>query len=113
MRASLRVLALVCLASATANAATITVINTNDAGPGSLRQSLADANDGDTIQFDPALNGQTILLASELVVNDSITITGPGDNLLAVSRPFADGAYYRIFHVTVGHTVTMEGLTIS
>ena len=29
----------------------ITVTNTNDSGPGSLRQALADANDGDTINF--------------------------------------------------------------
>jgi len=34
-----------------AQAAIITVINTNDSGPGSLRQALVDANDGDTIDF--------------------------------------------------------------
>src|SRR5205814_8893646 len=68
-------------------ATTITVTNANDSGPGSLRQALADANDGDTIQFDPALNGQTITLTSgELVVADSITISGPGPSLLAVPR---------------------------
>ena len=42
----------------------ITVTTTNDSGPGSLRQALADANDGDTINFDPSLNGQTITLTS-------------------------------------------------
>jgi hypothetical protein len=30
---------------------TITVTNTNHSGPGSLRQVLVDANDGDTINF--------------------------------------------------------------
>ena len=30
----------------------ITVTNTNDSGPGSLRQALADANEGETINFD-------------------------------------------------------------
>jgi hypothetical protein len=34
-----------------AYAATITVTNTNDSGGGSLRQALADANDGDAISF--------------------------------------------------------------
>ena len=34
---------------------TTRVTNTNDSGPGSLRQALADAHDGDTINFDPAL----------------------------------------------------------
>lgn len=45
-------------------AATLIVTNANDSGPGSLRQALADANNGDTIQFDVALNGQTISLTS-------------------------------------------------
>src|SRR5438093_11227860 len=67
-------------------ATTITVTTTADSGPGSLRQALADAQGGDTIEFDSSLNGQTITLTSgELVVADSITISGPGPSLLAVS----------------------------
>src|SRR6266853_5702759 len=80
-------LALVCAAAVSAHANIITVTNTKDSGPSSLRQALADANDGDTINFDPAVNGQTILLTTgELAVNNSITISGSGDNLLTVSR---------------------------
>ena len=45
------------LSTSAASAATITVINTNDTGPGSLRQALVEANDGDTINFDLSLNG--------------------------------------------------------
>ena len=79
--------ALLCAIAISAHATTITVINTNDSGPGSLRQALADANNGDTIDFDPALNGQRIMLmTAELVIDKSITISGPGANLLAVSR---------------------------
>src|SRR2546423_4800614 len=90
-------------------ATTITVINTNDNGPGSLRQALADAVDGDTIQFDPALNGQTITLTSgELAITKNLTITGPGPDQLAVSGSSAS----RIFHIMSGHTVGVEGLTI-
>jgi hypothetical protein len=60
---------LVCAIGIAAHANTITVTNTNDSGPGSLRQALAEANDGDTIDFDPSLNGQTITLTSaELAV---------------------------------------------
>ena len=70
-----------------AYATTITVTNTNDSGPGSLRQALVDSQDGDTIDFDPSLKGQTISLTSaELFINKSITISGLGPNLLAVSR---------------------------
>src|SRR5262249_7773423 len=91
----------------------VTVTNTNDSGPGSLRQALADANDGDTIQFDPALNGQTITLTSgELVVADSITISGPGPSLLAVSRD-SQSPNFRILHIQPNHTVAISGLTIS
>src|SRR6266481_1697289 len=48
---------------------------------------------------------------------DIITVTntddsGPGANLLAVSRA-ANAAPFRIFHVMFGHSVIIEGLTIS
>ncbi|MGC1322762.1 MAG: right-handed parallel beta-helix repeat-containing protein [Candidatus Udaeobacter sp.] len=89
----------------------ITVTNTNDSGPGSLRQALADANDGDTINFDVSLKGQTIALTSdELVIDKSITITGPGSDQLAVSVDFQ--YHFRIFHVMASPTVIIEGLTI-
>jgi predicted outer membrane repeat protein len=52
------------------------VTNTNNSGPGSLRQAIADATDGDTITFASNLAGQTIHLASELEVDKSITIDG-------------------------------------
>jgi hypothetical protein len=102
---------LLCAIAIPADADTITVSNTNDSGPGSLRQALADANDGDTINFDVSLKGQTIALTSdELVIDKSITITGPGSDQLAVS---VDMQYtFRIFHVMASPTVTIEGLTI-
>jgi len=106
-------LALFCSVSMSAYADIITVANTNDSGPGSLRQALADANDGDTIDFDPSLKGQTISLTSvELVINKSITISGPGPNLLAVSRA-QNAPAFRIFNLMPGRSVTIQGLTIS
>lgn len=78
---------LLCAIVITAHADTITVTNTNDSGPGSLRQALADANDGDAIDFDPALNGQSIrLTGQELVIDKNISISGPGPELLGVCR---------------------------
>ena len=47
-----------------AYASTITVTTTNDSGPGSLRQALVDANDGDTITF--AVTGTIGLTSGEL-----------------------------------------------
>src|SRR5262249_59014777 len=43
---------------------TITVLNALDSGSGSLREALAIAASGDTIDFDPGLAGQTITLTS-------------------------------------------------
>ena len=59
-------------------AVTLAVTNTNDAGAGSLRQAIADAQSGDVIRFDAGLAGATIVLGAELVVGaKSITIEGP------------------------------------
>ena len=91
---------------------TITVTNTNDNGPGSLRQALADAQDGDTIDFDFALQGQTITLTSgELVVAASVTLSGPGPDLLAVARNL-QSPNFRVLHLQPNHTVAINGLTL-
>jgi N-acetylneuraminic acid mutarotase len=87
--------------------AIIEVTNTNDSGPGSLRQALADANDGDIIGF--AVTGTIGLTSGELVVNHSITISGPGPENLAVNG----NAMSRVFHIASGQTVTISGLTIT
>ena len=79
----------------TVRAATFTVTNTDDSGAGSLRQALALAGDGDTIDF--ALTyPATITLSSELIVSESITIAGPGAEQLfiAVRGQRTDGHEY-------------------
>ncbi len=93
---------------------TLIVANTADSGAGSLRDALARARDGDTIQFAAALNGQTITLASAgLVIDKDITISGPGRDALAVSKATFGQPQFSIFHILPGHTVVIEGLTIS
>lgn len=104
---------LLCAIGISAHATTITVTNTHDSGAGSLRQGLIDSHDGDTIDFDPSLKGQTIsLISTELVVSKSITISGLGPNLLAVSRS-QNAPPFRVFHLIPGRSVTIQGLTIS
>ncbi len=90
-------------------ATTITVTNGNDSGPGSLRQALADANDGDTINFDPSVN-IVMLTTAELVITKSITISA-SPQMVTVAR--ASQTEFRIFHVMPGHSVEIDGLTIS
>ena len=103
-------LSALCFIALSTQAATITVTNTNDNGPGSLRQAVADAVDGDTINFSSSLNGQTITLTSgELLVDKSVAISGPGANTLAVDANHAS----RVFYIASGKTVTISGLSIT
>jgi hypothetical protein len=103
--------ALIFTVNVSAYANIITVVNTNDNGPGSLRQALVDANDGDTIDFDPSVNGQTITLTSaELVINRSVMISGPGAQFLTIS--ISGIQLTRIFHVMPGQSATIDGLKI-
>jgi hypothetical protein len=59
---------------------TLTVTSPAGSGPGSLPDTVSTANSGDSIVFDrTAFAGQTtITLGNELLINKSVTITGPG-----------------------------------
>ena len=107
INAAAGVLALLSIVAVPAFADTITVTNTNDSGPGSLRNALAIANDGDTINF--AVSGTIALTSGELVVDNNITISGPGSDNLAV-----DGnSKSRVFYVGPDATVIISDLTIT
>ncbi|MBK8049335.1 MAG: hypothetical protein IPK16_20790, partial [Anaerolineales bacterium] len=89
------------------------VVNTTaDAGPGSLRQALADVCAGGEVIFAPALTSGgavTITLTSaQLGVTRNVTITGPGAKLVTVS---GDGVS-RVFTVNAGVAAAMTGLAI-
>lgn len=111
----LQLFALLCATmAATQNlhAATITVTSPADSGAGSLRAAIAAASNGDTIQFDASLNGQSITLTSgELAIDKNITIDGPGADQLSVTKPLGT-LDFRILHVLLGHTFTIKNLTI-
>jgi hypothetical protein len=100
-------LSALCLIALRTQAATITVTNTNDSGAGSLRQALADANDGDTIHF--GITGTITMTTGEMLVDKSVTISGPGAASLTVDGNAAD----RVFHVSSGVTAAIAGLTIT
>ena len=105
--------------SASTTAATCltgTIVTTNaDIGPGSLRQAIADACDGSTINFDMTQVVSPITLTSdELLINKNLTIAGPGANALTVMRSTAGGTpQFRIFDISSGKAVQISGLTIS
>ena len=65
---------------------TITVTNTNDSGPGSLRNAIASAATGDTIQFASSLANKTITLTSgQLFINKNLTIDADSVGQLTIS----------------------------
>jgi hypothetical protein len=86
------------------------VMNANDKGPGSLRDAITGAKSGDTIEFAPSLDGQTITLTSDqLTINNSLDIEGPGASLLTISGNNKN----RIFNINEGLNVTIDGLTLT
>ncbi len=94
-----------CIAVSPATAATITVTSTGDSGAGTLRQAIADASPGDTIDF--SVTG-TITLASQLGIGQNLTIAGPGADQLTISGNDS----VRIFDLS-GGTVSMSGLALT
>jgi hypothetical protein len=104
------VLALVLLLhTEVAHAADQVVVNTNDDGPGSLRQAIRDVNEGGMITFNLGAGPSTITLSTgELEIVKSLTIAGPGADLLSVSG--ADAS--RVFSIISGD-VTISSLTIA
>jgi Carboxypeptidase regulatory-like domain len=112
------VILLTAILSIDVSAATFTVLNTSNTGVGSLRQAVTDSNSAagsDTIVFDSGVFGtpQTITLASVISINpatgDSLTITGPGANLLTISGNNA----VRIFTVSANDTASISGITFT
>ena len=96
------------LAVSSASPANIIVVtNTNDSGPGSLRDALAVANDGDTIDA-TGVSGTILLTSSELQITHAVTINGPGAGNLALDGDF----HFRVLE-NFASDVTISDLTIT
>ncbi len=85
------------------------VTNTNDGGPGSLRQALLDVAWDGTVAFDPSLAGQTILVGSTLLITKDMTIDGSG---LGSHVAVSGGGIMRVFKVSFGATVTIQSIDV-
>lgn len=118
MRQMVRICGLVCLLVLMFLAAwpaqakpsgTITVTNGNDNGPGSLRQAVSDAKNGDTIMIEiPTSSGTAaapvILLSSEIVIVKNLTIKAPTGVLVTLES----GNNNRL--ITNSGKLTLDGL---
>jgi len=87
-----------------------TVTTTADGGPGSLRDAIATAAVGDTINF--AVTGTITLTNGELLIGKDLTILGPGPDNLTIQRSTAGGTPdFRIFNLQSGVGI-ISGLTV-
>ena len=89
---------------------TFTVTSLADSGAGSLRQAILDANStsgDDQIVIQSGLNGTIALTSGQMMISDTVEITGHG---AADSIIDAQGAS-RIFEITSG-AVSLNGLTL-
>lgn len=96
-------------ATAPAAAATITVTNHLDAGPGTLRQAIADAHAGDTINFNftwPATIGIT---NAPLYITKNLTIAGPGADKLTFEGTMSENP---LLQSHFGSSVTISGVRL-
>ncbi|MEQ1353453.1 MAG: choice-of-anchor Q domain-containing protein [Candidatus Acidiferrum sp.] len=97
----------VLLTAVSVSAATITVNSTNDSGAGSLREAIATAANGDTINFSLP-NPSVITVLTPLTFVSNVTIVGLGASRLAIDG----GSGVVVFIVNAGGTVAITGLTI-
>ncbi|MBS1796064.1 MAG: CSLREA domain-containing protein [Acidobacteria bacterium] len=107
--------------AAFAEGATLTVTKTADTNDGvcdadcRLREAVAAAASGDTIQFASPLfdTAQTISINGQITIDKSLTMTGRGASLTTIKNVAAAGPTSRVLLVTTGTTVDLSGLTIT
>lgn len=109
------VLLLLLITPLVSQSATIEVMNTNDSGPGSLRQAIADANPagGDDIIFNPSLDGELFLINTPLTIDKSLTITGLGKDKMALeNNNTVEEPFVVVENAGEGITVILQELEI-
>lgn len=104
--------ALIAILAGMCPAATHTVANLDEAGAGSLRQAIDDADPADTIVFGASLDGGTITLGAnaQLEVGKSLTIDATAlPNGLTIS---GNNTWYVFWLKSSSSAVTFRGLTM-
>jgi hypothetical protein len=84
-----------------------TVLNNDDSGVGSLRQAIAEAANGDTIDL-ASLTG-TVRLQSALSINKTLSLAGPGETNLTITATSG----VRAIEVAPGATLNIADICIA
>ncbi|HEY3840209.1 MAG TPA: choice-of-anchor Q domain-containing protein [Bryobacteraceae bacterium] len=101
---------LLIFASCTAgSAATWTVVNTNDSGVGSLRNAIAGAAAGDTINFDLTYPATITLTSGGLTINQNLAVNGPGASNLSLNGNLSN----TVLTISAAAQVNVTGVTIT
>ena len=102
----------VLLSSSPAFGNTLTVMNTNDSGPGSLRAAIDSAGPGDTIVFSLTYPAVISLTSGSLTINTHLTIAGPGASSVTIDAS-DNTVMERAFTVGSGMIVSISGVTVT
>jgi predicted outer membrane repeat protein len=98
--------------SVTIPTGTLTVLNTNDSGAGSLREAILFANvcpDTNTIVFAPSAYGKITLTSGQLPITAPLSILGPGPTNVVISG----NKVTTVFYIGPNLNITIAGLTIA
>lgn len=97
-------------ASAPAAAATLTVTSNLDNGPGTFRQAVADAQSGDTIDFNLNYPSAIAILVTPLRITKDLTIVGPGADKLTFD---GNNAGNPLLQISSPSSLTISGVTFT
>lgn len=92
---------------------TFTVSNFKDAGAGSLRQAVINANNRagpDTVVFKPGLEGTIKLTSGQINITGALFLDGPGANKITIDGN-QNGRIFQVFAPS-SVKVTLDGLTL-
>lgn len=85
------------------------VLNTHDAGDGSLRNAVNCSNKGDTVRFAPFVFGDTIrLTTSPINLEQDLSLVSEKANNIFIQAKEID----RVIQITAGTQVSIEGLKV-
>ncbi|HZV43034.1 MAG TPA: hypothetical protein VFF90_01065, partial [Saprospiraceae bacterium] len=84
------------------------VTSAEDHGPGSLREIIACASNGDIITFMLPPLSQINLTSGEIIIDKDLTLSGPGVDELTISG----NNQSRIFNLLAGKNFTVTGLSL-
>src|SRR4030095_13391121 len=93
--------------------ATILVTSLADAGDGSLRAAIAEANDSpgaDVILFHEGLTGVIGLSTGEMLITDTLAIKGPGASKLTIDAR-GDSRIFHAFDNDADSPLAVSGLS--